>query len=206
MLARVLDVNREEQVREFVRSAEAHWGGVDICVSNAGGPPPMTFEQTADGDWRSAIEQNLLGAAVWLARHVLPGMKERRRGRFLTITSFSVRQPLDNMVLSNTLRAAVTGLVKTLANEYAPYNVLVNNVLPGYTATDRLLTSAARMAAEQGVAREAIIGRWTSNIPLGRVATPEEVADVLVFLASERASYITGQSILVDGGFARGLL
>lgn len=206
VLARVVDVNHEEQVRLFVSSVEAHWGQVDICVSNAGGPPPMAFEATTDEHWNAAIRQNLLGAAVHFARHVLPGMRERRHGRFLTITSFSVKQPLENMVLSNTLRAAVTGLVKTLANEYAPHGVLVNNILPGYTATDRLLASAAQQAADQGVKRDEIIARWTRQIPLGRIARPEEVADLVVFLASERAGYITGQSILVDGGFARGLL
>jgi 3-oxoacyl-[acyl-carrier protein] reductase len=117
-----------------------------------------------------------------------------------------VKQPLENMVLSNSLRAAVAGLVKTLANEYGPYGVLVNNVLPGYTATARLVSSAAKQAEAQGVTAEEITARWAAQIPLRRVASPEEFADVLVFLASERASYVTGQSILVDGGFARGLL
>lgn len=204
VLAKIADVNHEGQVNAFLDAARQRWGRIDICVTSAGGPPSLPFDQTTDDHWQSAVQQNLMGT-LYFARGVLPGMKEQRWGRFLTITSVSAKQPLDVMVLSNAMRAAVAGLAKTLATEYGPYNVLVNNVCPGYTATDRLLAIADRQAAASGATREQMIGRWTEQIPLRRIATPEEFASAVVFLASERASYITGQSIVVDGGFARGL-
>lgn len=139
-------------------------------------------------DWRKAVNLNFL-STVHLARYTLPVMRERQWGRFLAITSVAVKQPIDGLILSNSVRSAVVGLVKSLSNEYAPFNVLVNNVCPGYTATDRLKKLGVRPEAQ---------------IPLGRVAEPEEFANVVVFLASERASYITGSSILVDGGLLRG--
>jgi 3-oxoacyl-[acyl-carrier protein] reductase len=205
VLARVCDVNHEHQVAAFTSAVRTQWGPVDICVTSAGGPPSMAFDETSNEHWRSAVDQNLMGT-IYFARAVLPEMKERRWGRFLTITSFSAKQPLDRMVISNAMRAAVAGLTKTLANEYGPFNVLVNNVLPGYTSTERLLSVADRQAADRGVKREAIVGEWAEQIALRRVCDPEEFANVVAFLASERASYITGQSIVVDGGFSRSLL
>ena len=205
VLAKLADVNHESQVNAFLDAVRQRWGRIDICVTSAGGPPSLPFDQTTDEHWHSAVQQNLMGT-LYFARGVLPGMKEQRWGRFLTITSFSAKQPLDHMVLSNSLRAAVAGLTKTLAREYGPHNVLVNNVLPGYTATERLLSVAARQAEAQQVTRDEIVDRWNQQIPLRRIATPEEFANAVVFLASERASYITGQSIVVDGGFSRGLL
>lgn len=205
VLAKLADVNHEAQVKAFLDAVRQRWGRVDICITSAGGPPSLTFDETTDEQWQAAVQQNLMGT-LYFARDVLPEMKERRWGRFLTITSVSAKQPLDRMVISNALRAAVTGLTKSLANEYAPYNVLVNNVLPGYTATDRLLSIADKQAGARGVSREHAIEDWTRQIPLGRIATPAEFANVVAFLASERASYVTGQSIAVDGGFSRSLL
>jgi len=205
VLARVCDVNHAAQLTQFVNAVRTQWGPVEICVASAGGPPAMAFADTSDADWQNAVQQNLMGT-IHLAREVLPEMKQRRWGRFLAITSFSAKQPLENMVISNAMRAAVAGLTKTLANEYGPFNVLVNSLLPGYTATERLLAVADRLAAERGVPREAVIEQWASQAALRRIATPEEFAQVAVFLASERASYITGQCITVDGGFSRSLL
>jgi 3-oxoacyl-[acyl-carrier protein] reductase len=187
-LAMAIDVTVETQVKEFVRATLQRFGRIDICVANAGGPPARPFEETSLEDWRSAVDLNLL-STVMLAREVLPGMKERRWGRFLTITSVAAKQPIEGLVLSNGVRPAVIGLVKSLANEYGPFNVLVNNIAPGFTATERLKKLGAKPEAE---------------IPLRRIGEPEEFASVVVFLASERASYITGQTILVDGGFAKG--
>lgn len=186
-LAMALDVRSQPDVQRFVDATLARFGRIDICVTNAGGPPARTFEEASLDDWRSALDLNFL-STLYFARAVLPGMKQRRWGRFLTITSVAVRQPIDGLILSNSVRSAVTGLVKSLSNEYAPFNVLVNNVCPGYTATDRLKSL--------GVKPEHLI-------PLGRTARPEEFADVVAFLASERASYITGSSILVDGGLVK---
>jgi 3-oxoacyl-[acyl-carrier protein] reductase len=204
VLARTVDVTSPEQVRQFVAETVAEYGQIDICVANAGGPPTKSFAETTLEDWQRASELTLM-STVCLAKETLPVMQRRRWGRFIAITSVSVKQPLDGLVLSNSVRAGVSGLVKTLANEYGPYNILVNSVCPGYTATARLISLAERVAAQQGVAREAIEQRWAALAPLGRVGQPEEFADVVVFLASERASYVTGVSLAVDGGAVKGI-
>jgi len=183
-----LDVTSEGQVHAFVARVHERFGRVDICVANAGGPPPRTFEQATVAEWRNAVELNLM-STVFFARETLPLMKERGWGRFITITSISVKQPLDSLLLSNAVRPAVVGLVKSLSNEYAKHGVLVNNVCPGFTATERLLQ---------------LKDTWSAQTPLGRAGTPAEIAAVVAFLASERASYLTGQSIVVDGGFTKG--
>src|SRR5258706_10369345 len=205
VMAVPVDVTQEEQVRAFVSKAASRFGRIDICVTNAGGPPAKPFDATSVEEWRRTIDLNLM-STLFLAREVLPGMRERRWGRLITITSLTVKQPVDELVLSNSVRAAVAGLVKSLSNEYAAHNVLVNNVCPGYTATDRLGELSSTLAKSGGVSSAEIEKRWTTQIPLGRLARPDEFADAVVFLCSERASYITGQSIAIDGGFARGLL
>ena len=184
-----VDVTNEDQVRAFVEATHARFGRIDICITNAGGPPVLPFADATVAQWRAAVDLNFM-STLYFAREVLPIMKEQRWGRLITITSVAVKQPLDGFVLSNSVRSAVAGLVKTLSNEYAPFNVLVNNVCPGFTATERLKKLGARPEAQ---------------IPLGRIADPEEFANVVVFLASERASYITGTSILVDGGFTKSI-
>jgi 3-oxoacyl-[acyl-carrier protein] reductase len=204
VLARPVDVTVYEQVRAFVREASERFGSIDICVANAGGPPSKTFAETTVADWESAASLNLM-STVYLAREVLPGMQERRWGRFIAITSVTVKQPVEGLILSNSVRSAVAGLVKTLANEYGPYNVLVNNVCPGYTATARLESLTAKLAAAESAPVEKIKARWASQAPLRRLGQPEEFANLVVFLASERASYITGTSIAVDGGLVKGL-
>jgi 3-oxoacyl-[acyl-carrier protein] reductase len=203
--AAAADVTREDEVRRFVTQTNARFDRIDICVTNAGGPPAKQFDATTVEDWRRAIDLNLM-STLFLAREVLPGMRDRGWGRLITITSLTVKQPVDNLILSNSVRAAVAGLVKSLSNEYASRNVLVNNVCPGYTATDRLRELSSTLAKSGGVPESEIERRWTSQIPMGRLGKPEEFADAVVFLASQRASYITGQSLLIDGGFARGLL
>jgi 3-oxoacyl-[acyl-carrier protein] reductase len=198
------DLTIEAQVESVTVLTRANLGPIDICITNAGGPPAKPFEATTVEEWRRAIDMNFM-STLWLARAVLPEMKARRWGRLVTITSLTVKQPVDGLILSNSVRAAVAGLVKSLSNEYGPHNVLVNNVCPGYTATDRLVDLSTTLAKSGGVTTEEIEKRWTTQIPLGRLARPEEFADTVVYLCSERASYITGQSIAVDGGFARGL-
>lgn len=204
ILTAQVDVTDEEQVRSFVAQVRQQFGAVDICVTNAGGPPAKTFEATTVDDWRAAINLNFM-STLFFAREVLPEMKRRGWGRLITITSVSVKEPIDSLVLSNAVRAAVAGLVKSLANEYGPYNVLVNNVCPGYTKTDRLAGLAQALAVAGGAPVEDIEKRWTSRVPLGRLGTPEEFANVVAFLASERASYVNGESISVDGGYVRGI-
>src|SRR5580704_14577164 len=204
-LATTLDVTKEKDVQELIAKVNERFGKIDICVTNAGGPPAKPFDATTMDDWRRAIDLNLM-STLFLAHAVLPGMRKHRWGRLITITSLTVKQPIDGLILSNSVRAAVVGLVKSLSNEYAAHNVLVNNVCPGYTATDRLGELSSTLAKSAGVEPSEIEKRWTTQIPLGRLARPDEFADAVVFLASERASYITGQSLSIDGGFAKGLL
>jgi 3-oxoacyl-[acyl-carrier protein] reductase len=147
-----------------------------------------------------------LYSAIELARHVLPGMKDRRWGRILNITSIAVKQPVENLILSNSLRAGLTGFARTLANEVAPAGITVNNILPGYTRTERIEELAGVMAEKEGISAAGVIARWEEEIPMMRLAEPREFAALAAFLVSERASYITGTSIQVDGGWIRSLL
>jgi 3-oxoacyl-[acyl-carrier protein] reductase len=204
VIARAVDVTVHEDVRAFVQEAVQAFGTVDICIANAGGPPSKSFAETTIAEWEKAADLNLM-STVYLAKETLPLMQARRWGRFIAITSMTVKQPVDGLILSNSIRCAVSGLVKTLSNEYGPYNVLVNNVCPGYTATARLMDLASTIAAREGVTSSDVEDRWGRQTPLRRIGRPEEFADLVVFLASERASYITGSSIAVDGGFIKGL-
>lgn len=204
VLGQAVDVSVEAEVQKLVNTAIFHYGQIDICVTNAGGPPSKTFEETTTGDWESAVQMNLM-STLYFAKAVLPLMRQRQWGRFITITSSSVKQPIDGLILSNSVRSAVSGLVKTLSNEYGPDNVLVHNVCPGYTATDRLLGLASKIAERDQISQEAVIGQWAQSAALRRIGTPEEFANVVVFLASERASYLTGSSIAVDGGAVKGV-
>lgn len=201
----VADLAKAGESARVVNAGIDHFGRVDVLVTNAGGPPAGPFESHDDEAWRAAIQLNL-ESVVGLTRAVLPGMKERRWGRIINVTSIAVKQPIDNLVLSNSVRAAVIGLARTLANEVAPFDVTVNNVLPGYTRTERLEELAAFSAQRTG--RSVVDARadWEHQIPMGRLGEPRELAALVAFLASERASYITGTSITVDGGWVRSLL
>ena len=199
-----LDVTNAAGVHSFVDSVVQRFGAVDICVTNAGGPPAKGFLDTTLDDWRRAVELNFM-STLYFVREVIPHMQGRKWGRIVTITSVSTKQPIGDLVLSNAVRAAVVGLVKSLANEFGKDGILVNNVGPGYTATDRLKQLARTRSAAQGKSESAIEAEWASNAPLQRLADPREVADAIVWLASERASYITGQTLLVDGGLYKGL-
>lgn len=202
---RSVDVANQDSIARFVGEAEAHFSRIDICVTNTGGPPSKSFADTDTEDWRSAVDQ-LLMSVVFFARETLPRMQKNKWGRFITITSYSVKQPVDGLLLSNSLRAAVTGLARTLANEYGSHGITVNNVCPGYTRTARLDELAGSISARTGVKPEEVFANWTRLIPAGRIGTPEEFASVVAFLASERASYVNGTSIAVDGGAVRSLL
>ena len=184
--------------------AIADCGRVDILLTNGGGPPSLPFEQTTAEQWDAAIRLTL-HSALELCRAALPGMKERRWGRILTLTSISVKQPVENLVLSNAVRSAVSSFARTLANEVAPFNVTVNNLLPGYTKTERLTGLAAAAGARRGVDEQAVYADWERQIPMGRLGEPREFAALAAFLASERASYITGQSVAADGGWIKSL-
>lgn len=199
-----MDVTVEDQVRQFVEETQRRFGRIDVCVTNAGGPPSKTFAETSAADWIAAVNLNLM-STVHFAREVLPVMQKQRWGRFVTITSVAVKQPIDGLILSNSVRSAVSGLVKSLANEYGQYNVLINNVCPGYTRTERLTELSTRLASRNATTPAEIERQWIHQIPLERLAEVEEFANVVTFLASARASYLTGVSIAVDGGLVRGV-
>lgn len=200
-----VDVTNPVAVSQFVAAVETKFNRLDICITNSGGPPSKLFADTNPEDWRAAVDL-LLMSTVFFARESLPRMQKNKWGRFITITSSAVKQPVDGLLLSNSIRAAVTGLARTLANEYAAHGITVNNVCPGYTRTARLDNLAAAISARTGAQQEDVFADWTRQIPAGRIGTPEEFAAVVAFLASARASYVNGTSIAVDGGMVRGLL
>jgi len=204
VLDQTLDVTNAEAVRRFVDAVVAKFGSADICVTNAGGPPAKGFLATSLEEWQRAVDLNFL-SAVYFAREVIPHMQRKHWGRIITITSITTKQPVADLVLSNAVRAAVVGLVKSLANEFGKDGILVNNVGPGYTATDRLKELAKSRSAALGKAEKEIFEGWAADAPLKRLGEPREIAETIVWLASERASYITGQTVLVDGGLYKGL-
>ncbi len=201
----VADLGEPAGIARVLEAAASAFGRVDVLVTNTGGPPAGPFESHSAEAWRTAVRQNL-ESVVELSRGVLPGMKERRWGRIINVTSIAVKQPVDNLILSNSVRAAVTGFARTLANEVAPFGITVNNVMPGYTRTQRVDELAERNASLRGTSAADQLAVWEGQIPMGRLGEPAEFGAMVAFLASERASYTTGASIPVDGGWIRGLL
>lgn len=204
VLTEAFDVTDPAAVSRFVATVAAKFGSVDICVTNAGGPPAKGFLAASLEEWQRAIELNFL-STVYFAREVIPHMQRKQWGRMITITSITTKQPVTDLVLSNAVRAAVVGLVKSLANEFGKDGILVNNVGPGFTATDRLKELAKARSAATGKSEQEIFDAWAADAPLKRLGDPRELAETIVWLASERASYITGQTLLVDGGMYKGL-
>lgn len=198
----VADVSKAADVEALVERSAAELGAIDVLVTNTGGPKSAPFTALSDDDWAEAID-SLLMSVVRLSRAVIPHMRARGGGRIINVTSISAKQPVEGLVLSNALRAGISGLARTIANELATDNILVNCVAPGYTATDRVGELAEAAALREGITAEAVQQRTVSRIPLQRLATPEEFADVVTFLASGRASYVTGTTIQVDGGWTR---
>lgn len=199
------DITDAHEAERFVSLSRQRAGRIDILVTNAGGPPASSF---ADADlemFRKAFELNAL-SAIRLAKLVLPAMQAQKWGRIINITSVSVKQPIDGLLFSNTVRAALTGWAKTVSNEVARDNVTVNNVAPGYTLTEHQDEVAEARGRALGKPKDEVIEGWASQVPMGRLATPQEIAAAVAFLASDRASYITGVTLQVDGGWVRSLL
>ncbi len=196
ILAQTCDVTSEDDRKALLSAALAKFGAIDILVTNSGGPPAGKFEDHDAAAWQAAFDL-LLQSAVGLINGVLPGMKKKGWGRIIAITSQAVKQPVENLVLSNSVRASVVGLVRTLANELGEYGVTVNNVMPGFTRTKRLEKLMETTPAFRTI---------TNEIPLGRIGEPDEFAAMVTFLASQQASYITGVSVPVDGGWIKALL
>jgi 3-oxoacyl-[acyl-carrier protein] reductase len=202
VLALPADVAIPSDVKALIDAAISRFGRIDILVTNAGGPPAGKFETLTAEQWEEATRLTLF-STLELTRHVLPGMKERRWGRILNITSIAVKQPVDNLMLSNSLRAAVTGFARTLANEVAAEGITVNNILPGYTRTERIEELAQMMAEKLAITPDEFKARWENEIPMRRLGEPREFAALAAFLVSERASFITGTSVQVDGGWIK---
>ncbi|MEW6652094.1 MAG: SDR family oxidoreductase [Bacteroidota bacterium] len=196
------DINNPTEIEDLVKHVQNNFGSIDILVNNCGGPTPGFFEDLNDDNWEHAFEQVLM-SVVRFTRLVLPGMKEKNWGRIINITSLSVKQPVDNLLLSNSLRSSVTAFAKTLSSQVGKYNITVNNVAPGYTLTGRLYELAVVRAKQKGVSHEEVLSSIAADVPLKRLARPDEIASMIVYLASEQASYITGQTIVVDGGAIR---
>ncbi len=206
VLAVPTDVTRAEDMEAIVAATVREFGRVDILVNNAGGPPAGTFDSFGDAQWQAAFELNLL-STVRLIRLVLPHMRKTGSGRIITIVSTSVKQPIDGLLLSNSIRSGVIGLAKTLSVELAPDNITVNNVCPGRILTDRLRNLYhINERVQQGTSEEAMLKEMAQGVPMGRVGKPEELGAFVAFLASQQASYITGTTTQIDGGLVRSLL
>ena len=206
--ARVLpltaDVTNADDLQHIVRETVGMFGGLHIVIPNSGGPPAGTFETLDESKWQAALDSTLF-STTRLISAALPHLKTAGWGRIIVITSTSTKQPIPGLLLSNTFRAGIVGLCKTLSQEFAPYGITVNNVAPGSFDTDRLKHLHERNAATAGITFEEARKQAEQKIPLGRLGRPEELANAVVFLASEAASYVTGQTWFVDGGQTLGL-
>lgn len=205
ILTLVVDLKFEDQIKTLIAKTLEEFGKIDILVHNAGGPPSAPISEISKDDWQNSINLNLI-SLINTSKLVLPVMQQQKFGRIIAITSVSVKQPLNNLVLSNTTRLGVVGYAKTLANEYTKDNILVNVVCPGPTLTNRMKELIKTQMNETGKSEQEVMNFWLNNIPLGRFDHPEDLANLVVFLASKRASYITGTVIQVDGGFVKSSL
>jgi 3-oxoacyl-[acyl-carrier protein] reductase len=205
VIALAADASRPADISKVVAEANRAFGGVDILVANVGGPPPGPFEQMTDDQWKAAFEQVHL-STVRFIREVLPHMKQAKWGRILAIQSSSVKQPVEGLVLSNGIRPGIAGLFKTLAGDLAPNGITVNLVLPGRIMTDRFKEHQTDRAKRSGITFDKQVELSSADIPMGRIGTPEEFAAMVVFLASARASYVTGTAVQVDGGLIRSVV
>jgi len=198
------DVTKESHIRNLISETRKGFGRVDILVANAGGPPAGFFDDFTSEHYRAAIELNLI-STINLCREAIPHMRERRWGRIVAITSIAAKQPVENLILSNTARAGVLGFMKSLSQQVAAQGITVNTVCPGYHLTERLKSLSSAIAKREGVSVEAVYARWADSTPMKRIGEPQEFAALVAFLCSERASYLTGTVTQIDGGAYRAL-
>jgi len=199
------DLTDAAGIELLVRKASDEFNRIDILVSNAGGPPGGPFSSISAEQWDQAYNLTFQ-STLHLCREVLPIMESQQEGSIVVITSIASKQPIPGLVTSNALRAGLNGLIKSIANEYGPMGIRANTVAPGYTLTERLDELAAEISEREGRSRDDIFERWTANTPLKRLGQPEEIGAAVAFLASERAAYITGQHLAVDGGSITGTM
>jgi len=205
VLAITADLTKPAHIRRLTQSALRKFRRIDILVTNAGGPPVATFPDLADKQWQRGIELNLF-STIRLIREVLPQMRKQQWGRIVNITSFTAKQPADDLVISSTVRPGILGLTKVLANQYTREGILVNSVTPGFIMTARQKELGEARGKKLGISQEEYLAGVAKGVPAGRLGSPEELADVIVFLCSERASYVSGATITVDGGLMKGIL
>ncbi len=198
----VCNLNSLDDINKLFDFTYAKLEGVDILVNNCGGPTPGFFDNLKEEDWDYSYNQ-VLKSAMRLIKLVTPKMKENKFGRIINITSISVKQPVDNLLLSNTFRSGLTAFAKTISNELAPFNITVNNVAPGYTLTDRFKQLISYRADTSGVTYEEMVSKMSNDIPMKRFASPDEIANLVVFLSSPLAAYVTGTTINADGGYTK---
>ena len=198
------DVTNEDLVRRLVSETRSTFGSVDILVANAGGPPAGFFDDFSSQHYREAVELNLI-STINLCREAVPHMRERKWGRIVAITSIAAKQPVENLILSNTARAGVLGFMKSLSQQIATDGITVNTLCPGYHLTERLKSLSSSIANNEGVSVEDVYARWATSTPMKRIGDPKEFAAAVAFLCSERASYLTGAVIQIDGGAYRAL-
>jgi 3-oxoacyl-[acyl-carrier protein] reductase len=201
----VADVTDAQQIKDLVATTVKEFGGVDILVTNAGGPPVASFPDLDDAMWEKGIALNLM-STIRCIREVLPHMRKRKWGRIIAITSITAKQPINDLVISSTVRPGILGLMHVLSNQYANEGILVNSITPGFILTGRQKEISDARAASRGISAEQYMDEVVREVPVKRYGTPEELANVIVFLASEKASFVTGATISVDGGLTKGIL
>jgi 3-oxoacyl-[acyl-carrier protein] reductase len=204
VLAMAADMTKADDIRRFVAATVEKFGRLDVVVTNAGGPPPGDFMNFTDADWEKAFHLSFM-SALRLTREAVPHMRKVGGGRVINISSYSVKEPISGLVLSNAIRSAVVGLAKTLSRELAKDKILINTVCPGRIDTERARKLSQARAERLKRPVEEVLRELAAEVPLGRYGTPEETADLIVFLGSERASYVTGATIAVDGGLVRAI-
>ena len=205
VLAIPADLSRDDDIKRVVRSTFNRFGRIDIAVNNVGIPPVGRPSELGDGEWEEALERNFF-SVVRMSRQVVPYMKQQHWGRIVNRLSILVTKPSEGMGLSASSPMGVVGYARMLATELAPFNITVNNVLAGYIQTDQLSSFYRHRARETGGSAEEMMREAARLVPMGRLGRPEDVGDVVAFLASERAGYITGENVVLDGGAVKATL